>query len=33
MRERVIFDGRNIYTPRVMAENGFRYFSVGRPAV
>jgi UDPglucose 6-dehydrogenase len=31
MRERVIFDGRNLYTPSVMKQNGFRYFSVGRP--
>jgi len=33
MRERVIFDGRNLYTPSVMKEHGFRYFSIGRPAV
>lgn len=33
MAERVIFDGRNLYTPQVMAQNGFRYFSIGRPAV
>ena len=31
MRERVIFDGRNLYTPSVMKQNGFRYFSIGRP--
>jgi len=30
MRERVIFDGRNLYTPAVMAEHGFQYFSIGR---
>lgn len=30
MREKVIFDGRNLYTPSVMAENGFQYFSIGR---
>jgi UDPglucose 6-dehydrogenase len=30
MREKVIFDGRNIYTPKTMAEAGFRYFSIGR---
>ncbi len=33
MRNKVIFDGRNLYTPKTMAELGFRYFSVGRPAV
>ncbi len=33
MREKVIFDGRNLYTPKVMQEHGFRYFSIGRPAV
>lgn len=31
MRERVIFDGRNLYTPKVMKSHGFKYFSVGRP--
>ncbi len=31
MRERVIFDGRNLYTPSVMKQSGFRYFSIGRP--
>ncbi len=33
MAEPVIFDGRNLYTPKIMQENGFRYFSIGRPAV
>lgn len=33
MREKVIFDGRNLYTPAVLKEHGFRYFSVGRPSV
>ena len=33
MREKVIFDGRNLYTPSVMRDNGFRYFSIGRPAI
>lgn len=33
MAEPVIFDGRNIYTPKVMKEHGFRYFSIGRPTV
>jgi UDPglucose 6-dehydrogenase len=33
MREKVIFDGRNLYTPEVIHEQGFRYFSIGRPPV
>jgi UDPglucose 6-dehydrogenase len=32
MRGQVIFDGRNIYDPRVLAEKGFVYFGVGRGA-
>ncbi|HOC73542.1 MAG TPA: UDP-glucose/GDP-mannose dehydrogenase family protein [Candidatus Hydrogenedentes bacterium] len=31
MRSPVIFDGRNLYTPSVMRENGFEYYSIGRP--
>ena len=33
MRERTIFDGRNLYSPKVLANQGFRYFSIGRPSV
>jgi len=33
MKQAVIFDGRNIYNPDEMKELGFRYFSIGRPAV
>jgi UDPglucose 6-dehydrogenase len=32
MREPVIFDGRNIYTPGVITAQGFTYVSIGRPA-
>jgi UDPglucose 6-dehydrogenase len=32
MRQPVIFDGRNLYSPRRMAEHGFIYYSIGRPA-
>ena len=28
----IILDGRNLYDPAVMVENGFSYYSVGRPA-
>ena len=33
MRQPVIFDGRNLYHPQRMAQEGFVYYSVGRPAV
>lgn len=33
MREHVIFDGRNIYDPGILAEKGFTYFSIGREPV
>ena len=32
MARKNIFDGRNIYTPKLMAEYGFSYISVGRMA-
>jgi UDPglucose 6-dehydrogenase len=32
MRTPVIFDGRNIYTPHQMQQNGFTYYSIGRAA-
>jgi UDPglucose 6-dehydrogenase len=33
LRQPVIFDGRNIYTPAKMKELGFTYYSMGRAAV
>jgi len=33
MRDPVLVDGRNLFSPESMAELGFRYISVGRPAV
>jgi len=33
MREPVIFDGRNLYDPDIMKENGFNYISIGRKEV
>ena len=33
MREKAIFDGRNLFEPKLMQERGFRYMSIGRPSV
>jgi hypothetical protein len=29
----VVFDGRNLYEPEMMQSHGFKYPSIGRPAV
>lgn len=33
MKKQVIFDGRNIYDPQEMKENGFTYYGIGRKIV
>jgi UDPglucose 6-dehydrogenase len=33
LRQPVVFDGRNLYSPARMKELGFEYYSIGRPAV
>lgn len=33
MRNPVIFDGRNLYNPRVLKDKGFKYFGIGRGGV
>jgi UDPglucose 6-dehydrogenase len=30
MKDKVIFDGRNIYDPEEVRENGFTYYGIGR---
>ncbi|MBX7257026.1 MAG: UDP-glucose/GDP-mannose dehydrogenase family protein [Candidatus Hydrogenedentes bacterium] len=30
MKDKVIFDGRNLYTPKTLRDLGFTYFSIGR---
>jgi UDPglucose 6-dehydrogenase len=31
MRQAVIIDGRNIWSPEIVRERGFRYYAIGRP--
>lgn len=31
MKQKKVFDGRNLYNPQTLADHGFKYFSVGRP--
>jgi UDPglucose 6-dehydrogenase len=31
MKAPLIFDGRNLYDPELMAQEGFEYVSIGRP--
>jgi len=31
LRYPIVVDGRNLYDPAVMQENGFTYLSIGRP--
>jgi len=33
MRQRIIFDGRNIYDPELFREIGFELYAIGRPSV
>jgi len=30
MKRKIVFDGRNIYEPETLKEEGFEYFGVGR---
>jgi UDPglucose 6-dehydrogenase len=30
LKSRVIFDGRNLYDPALVASQGFRYYAIGR---
>jgi UDPglucose 6-dehydrogenase len=33
LKDRMVFDGRNLYDPTVMARHGLGYQCIGRPAV
>jgi UDPglucose 6-dehydrogenase len=32
LRYPIVIDGRNLFDPHVIAEHGFTYLSIGRPA-
>ena len=31
LKDRMIFDGRNLYEPEIVARHGLGYYSIGRP--
>ncbi len=33
LKQKVVFDGRNLYEPELMAEKGYAYYAIGRPHV
>ncbi|MNL88256.1 UDP-glucose 6-dehydrogenase TuaD [compost metagenome] len=33
LKEKVVFDGRNLYELNTMREHGFTYYSIGRESV
>jgi len=33
LKNSIVFDGRNIYSPEVVREQGFTYYSIGRPVI
>ena len=33
MNQKVVFDGRNLFEPKTMANHGFHYACVGRPSM
>jgi UDPglucose 6-dehydrogenase len=33
LKKALIFDGRNLYDPKVVKHAGFEYYSIGRPPV
>jgi len=33
LKNKVVFDGRNLYEPELMADKGFKHYAIGRPVV